>query len=154
MQAQSKRPVKTFSIGFNEAQYNEAQHAKEVSKHLGTDHHELYVTPKAAQDVIPHLPEWYDEPFADSSQIPTYLVSKLAREHVKVFSSGDGGDELFSGYTRYFLGEKFWNAGAKLPGMIKSGMGGILRGIPSGFWESIEKLAPQNYCQSTCLKKH
>ena len=149
MQAQSNRPVKTFSIGFNEAQYNEAQHAKEVAKHLGTDHYELYVTPKEAQDVIPHLSDWYDEPFADSSQIPTYLVSKLARQHVTVSLSGDGGDELFSGYTRYFVGERLWTASAKLPNLLKQGVGGVLNSIPPGFWQGLEKIGP-----SKLLPKH
>lgn len=140
MQSQSKRPVKTFSIGFNEAQYNEAQHAKCVAEHLGTDHHELYVTPKEAQDVIPHLPDWYDEPFADASQIPTYLVSKLAREKVTVSLSGDGGDELFAGYTRYFVGDKLWSLARPIPGFLKSMLSGGLQITPPGLWHGLEKM--------------
>ena len=115
MQSQSNYPIKTFTIGFNESDYSEAQYAKKIAKHLGTDHTELYVPPKKAMEVIPKLPMMYDEPFSDSSQIPTFLVSQLAKQQVKVALSGDGGDELFCGYNRYLMSKKFWNTFRLMP---------------------------------------
>jgi asparagine synthase (glutamine-hydrolysing) len=130
MQAQSSRPVKTFTIGFHEAGYNEATYAKKVATHLGTDHTELYLTPNDALNVVPLLPSMYDEPFSDSSQIPSYLISKLARESVTVSLSGDGGDELFGGYNRYLFTRRIWNSIKRLPKFASKTLTELLRAVP------------------------
>jgi len=129
MQSQSSKRVKTFTIGFAEASYNEANHAKIVAAHLGTDHTEMYVTAEQAREVIPRLPQIYDEPFGDSSAIPTFLVSQLARQHVTVSLSGDGGDELFGGYGRYFnaKAEAIWKTGRWMPGLARRLVSSALR---------------------------
>ena len=109
MQAQSTSKIKTFTIGFNEDKQNEADYAKKISDHLGTDHTELILSAADAKNIIPMIPTIYDEPFADSSQIPTYLVSKLARNDVKVALTGDGADEILCGYNRYRVSNKLWS---------------------------------------------
>ncbi|TXH79734.1 asparagine synthase (glutamine-hydrolyzing) [Thauera aminoaromatica] len=130
MQIEAARPVKTFSIGFYEADYNEAVHAKAVALHLGTDHTELYVTPEKALSAIPYLPTLYSEPFADSSQIPTFLVSQLAKKYVTVSLSGDAGDELFCGYTRYQMTSNWWSKLSRLPRHLRQLIGVIVTAIP------------------------
>jgi len=130
MQAQSTRPIKTFTIGFHEQGYNEAIDARRVADRLQTDHTELYLSAKDALDVVPMLPAMFDEPFSDSSQIPTFLVSKLARRAVTVALSGDGGDELFGGYNRYTLIKRIWNLMKHIPGPLRNMVAYILRAVP------------------------
>ena len=142
MQAQSSRPVRTFSIGFHEEGYNEAEHAKVVAKHLGTDHTELYVTPEQAMAVIPKLPTLYSEPFADSSQIPTYLVSQLARQHVTVSLSGDAGDELFCGYTRYQMTAGLWGKVSSLPRPLRQLAASVIMAVPPAAWDKLGAVLP------------
>jgi asparagine synthase (glutamine-hydrolysing) len=134
MQAQSDRPVRTFTIGFNLERYDEAAAAKEVARHLGTDHTELYLTPRDALDVVPSLPRLFDEPFADSSQIPTYLVSRMARQHVTVALSGDGGDEAFGGYSRYFWTENIWRAMRPVPRPARALAAAGVTSVSAGAW--------------------
>ena len=136
MQAQSVRPVKTFSIGFDEQGYNEAEYAKAVAQHLGTDHTELYVSSAEAMQVIPLLGGMYDEPFADSSQIPTFLVSQMARQQVAVSLSGDAGDELFCGYNRYALTD-IWGQIAKVPFGVRQTTGRLIKSIAPTTWRAI-----------------
>jgi asparagine synthase (glutamine-hydrolysing) len=131
------RPIRTFTIGFEEKGYNEAAFAKEVARHLGTSHTELYVRAKEARDVIPKLPMLYDEPFADSSQIPTYLVAQLAKGQVTVALSGDGGDELFAGYTRYSLAQGLWRRVGRLPVGGRKALAKSMNAIPV---EALNKL--------------
>lgn len=120
MQVRSRRPVRTFTIGFDEAAYDEATHARAVAAHLGTHHTEMRLSAQEALKFIPHLPQIYDEPFADSSQLPMHLVMKLARQHVAVALSGDAGDELFGGYNRYRFLPKVWSRLGRLPSMVRS----------------------------------
>jgi asparagine synthase (glutamine-hydrolysing) len=142
MQAQSSRPVKTFTIGFNEEGYNEAVHAKAVAQHIGTEHTELYVSPQQAMEVIPRLPSMYCEPFADSSQIPTFLVSQLAKQHVTVSLSGDAGDELFCGYNRYQMTEKLWHKLARVPAPLRALAAKGITTLSPAAWDSLAGVIP------------
>lgn len=143
MQAQSSRPVKSFSIGFHEQGYDEAQHAKAVAAYLKTDHTELYISAKEAMNLIPRLPQIFDEPFSDSSQIPTHLVSVLARRHVTVSLSGDGGDELFCGYSRYTLGHDIWSKLRRLPGPLRQGLAALLPNLPGRSFDRAAGVLPK-----------
>lgn len=145
MQAQSSRPVKTFTIGFEVAGFNEAEHAKAIARHLGTEHTELYLTPEDALNVVPDLPVHWDEPFADSSQIPTLLLSKMTREHVTVALSGDGGDELFCGYKRYEQGYALFKRLRSLPAPIRRSVAAALMQTPVGGISRIMSMMPRRY---------
>ena len=142
MQLQSNKPIKTFTIGFDEGDYDEAKYAKRIAKHLGTNHTELYISPKKAMEVIPKIPSIYDEPFSDSSQIPTFLVSQLAKQQVKVALSGDGGDELFCGYNRHVISKKFSNIFRLTPLSFRKIISSGLHSISPQGWSKISKLLP------------
>ncbi|RVU41289.1 asparagine synthase (glutamine-hydrolyzing) [Rheinheimera riviphila] len=149
MQKHSVRKVRTFSIGFDDKEFNEAEHALAIAQHLGTDHTELYVSSQDALNVIPKLPAIYDEPFADSSQIPTYLVSAMAKQHVTVSLSGDGGDELFCGYQRYTLAQQLQNRLGATPQLLRQCGKGIINTFSASQWNSVlspfQPLFPSRY---------
>lgn len=142
MQAQSASKVKTFTIGYNEQAYSEAEHAKKVAAYLGTEHTELYVTDSMAEAVIPKLPFVYDEPFADPSQIPTVLVSQLASKSVKVALSGDGGDEMFGGYNRYWMTNRYWNKLKSVPVPLLRLVGQAMTMLPEHIWDRVAGFLP------------
>ena len=139
MQAQASSPVKTFTVGFEETGFDETPHARAVARHLGTDHNEFFVSAKQAQEVIAKLPAMYDEPFADSSQIPTHLVCKAARQQVTVALSGDAGDELFGGYNRYFWGPRIWSRLAWMPYPARQALGAVIKAVPTGGWDALSR---------------
>tara|TARA_R110002111_G_scaffold100799_1_gene156086 strand:- start:159 stop:1901 length:1743 start_codon:yes stop_codon:yes gene_type:complete len=143
MQKHSASSVKTFSVGFNESDYNEAMYASEVARHLGTEHTELYVEPKHSLDVIEKIPTMYDEPFADVSQIPTFLISELIKNHVTVALSGDGGDELFAGYTRYQWAGKFATAAKYMPAQLRNYVVSVIKNYPPQQWNKLLKSIPK-----------
>lgn len=141
MPQQAGRPARTFTVGFAEAGFDESAHARAVARHLGADHTELFVTVAEAQAVIPRLPVLYDEPFADSSQIPTHLVCRAARQHVTVALSGDGGDELFGGYNRYFWGPRLWNRLAWLPHPARRVLTAAMMALPVAGWDALGRFS-------------
>lgn len=157
MQSQSAKPISTFTIGFNEGGYDEAVHAKAVSKHLGTHHTELYIRPEDALSVIPRLPTMYCEPFSDSSQIPTFLVSQLASQQLKVVLSGDGGDELFGGYNRYLSAKSVWSKMQQLPPLVRRASSGLLRSLSPSTWDELFRISrpllPKRFHISTLGEK-
>ncbi|MBT5860815.1 MAG: asparagine synthase (glutamine-hydrolyzing) [Alphaproteobacteria bacterium] len=151
-QAESAKPVQTFTVGFEDPDFNEADHAKAVAAHLGTDHTEVYVSDQELRDVLPKLPTMYDEPFADSSQIPTFLVSQMARQHVTVCLSGDGGDEMFGGYNRYTWLARINGRLGALPRSARSTLAGMVRGLSPAGWDRLFALAspilPKRYAHA------
>lgn len=149
MQSLSNRPVKTFSVGFNEQKYDEAPHAKLIANHLKTDHHEVYLTSDKALNVVQDLPRIYDEPFADPSQIPSYLISQVAREQVKVVLSGDGGDELFAGYGRYHEILAFWRRWGWIPTPPRAALGGMMAALSRAAWRLSSGRRPQTHADFT-----
>lgn len=143
MQKSSTQPVRTFTIGFAEGGFDEAAHARAVADHLGTDHTEIAMSPDHARTVIPHLADWYDEPFADSSALPTRLVCELAQRDVTVALSGDGGDETFLGYNRYRAADALWQRMQRTPAPLRDLASRVLGGIPTGVWDGLARLLPQ-----------
>ena len=152
LQAQVSYPLKTFTIGFTEKGYDEAPYAKRIARHLGCDHHEVYCTKEYAAEIIPKLPEMYDEPFGDSSAIPTYLVSQLARKHVKVALSADGGDELFGGYTKYDLLNRYWATRQRFPSALFSSAAFFLQMVSPEVAEQLYLLLPSSFRKYTNAK--
>jgi asparagine synthase (glutamine-hydrolysing) len=156
-QSRSADPIKTFTIGFDEELYNEAKYAKKISKYLGTDHTELYVSSKDALNVIKKLPNIYTEPFADPSQIPTFIVSEMTRSHVTVGLSGDAGDEIFAGYNRYILTNQYWNKLDKIPYLIRRLISKGIDKIPPDRLNKLlfhaQKILPMKYQQSNIGEK-
>ncbi len=144
MQKNSDKAVKTYTIGFEEASFNEAVHAKKVAAHIGTDHHELYLSASDALDIVPDLPQIYDEPFADISAIPTYLISKFARKSVTVALSGDGGDEMLGGYNRHISAPKAWDiTNNHIPAPLRAPFANIIKSVPTSIWDKMRPNRPQ-----------
>lgn len=144
MQKQASEPVRTFTIGFENPAFDESPHAEAVARHLGTQHTTVIVTEREAREVIPSLPDLYDEPFADFSQIPTHLVCCAARQEVTVALSGDGGDELFGGYNRYFWGPGIWNKLVWMPPAVRRILGRTILATPIALWDQLNRILPSS----------
>jgi asparagine synthase (glutamine-hydrolysing) len=142
MQAESDTPIRTFTIGFEDATYDEAGDARAVASHIGSEHTELYLSANRARDLIPQLPDWYDEPFGDSSALPTRLVSQLARNDVTVALSGDGGDEVFLGYNRYIAAEEAWQLMSKMSGWQRKLFAAAAESLSSAAWDRLARAFP------------
>ena len=142
MQTQSQRPIETFTVGFDEVGFDESPYALEVARHLGTNHHEIRLNSSDARSIIPLMPQFYDEPFADSSQIPTSLISRISRPYVTVALSGDAGDELFGGYNRYFWAERIWNRIAWMPPFLLKVVGRGIQQISVDRWDAVGRKLP------------
>lgn len=141
MQSVSSRPVRTFTIGFSDPAYNEADRARAVANHIGTDHTEVMLDARDAIDLVGDVANWFDEPFADSSQLPTYLVSRMTRKHVTVALSGDGGDELFAGYPKYAWFDRVWGCAGRMPDGIRKSIGRTLEATPERLLQSFASMA-------------
>ena len=144
MQKSSAQPVRTFTIGFKEGGFDEATHARAIAEHLGTDHTEIAMSPEHALNIVPRLADWYDEPFADSSALPTRLVCELAQRDVTVALSGDGGDETFLGYNRYQAADALWQRMQRTPAPLRRLAALFLGGVPTGIWDMVAKVAPSS----------
>lgn len=142
MQSQSNTPINTFTIGFDDKDFNEAHYAKKIAKHLSTNHTEMYISSKEAINIVPKLSKIYDEPFSDSSQISTFLISQLTKQQVKVALTGDGGDELFCGYNRYIFGEKLWNVSRAIPASLRKVFSSGIQLVSQKNWDKILKYLP------------
>ncbi len=153
MQAQSNRSIKTFAVGFRDKTYDESRYADLVARHLGTDHTTFVVEPENVIDSIPRIPDWYDEPFADASQIPTFIISQLARREATVALSGDGGDEVFAGYNRYFWAPRIWKGIGAVPGPLRRAASALIGSVPPRIWDGTAAALPDRWRVSQASDK-